>query len=195
MESSEGMSLNQTQRELVVTTIQVLENQHHFLAQNQLKEFYIFAFNYLVDNKIDVAEISSFTDFFLEQGVNILDYLNVIPRCCFYMVDHPSIENMIIPNHIDNIGEEAFAHSAVKHLVIPESVKFIDWSAFEDCTALESVELYGNPKMGNSPDIAGIGDVIEFDEPIKFICHDEEVYEFVTNIVNKYNIQWEVIKK
>lgn len=51
-----------------------------------------------------------------------------------------------IPSNIDglpvtSIGEEAFKNALIRSVVIPSSVRSIDWFAFSGCTCLESVTL------------------------------------------------------
>ena len=51
-----------------------------------------------------------------------------------------------IPSNIDGlpvtaIGEEAFKNAMIRSVVIPSSVRSIDWFAFSGCTCLESVTI------------------------------------------------------
>jgi len=54
--------------------------------------------------------------------------------------------DVTIPDKIDGlsvltIGENAFASSSVKRVVIPEGIKMIDWFAFSSCTQLTEIKL------------------------------------------------------
>ena len=51
-----------------------------------------------------------------------------------------------IPSNIDglpvtSIGEEAFKNAMIRSVIIPSSVREIDWFAFSGCTCLESVSI------------------------------------------------------
>lgn len=50
-------------------------------------------------------------------------------------------ENSIIPSTITAIGNETFAETGLKNIVIPEGVTSIELQAFENCQDLESVTL------------------------------------------------------
>ncbi len=54
--------------------------------------------------------------------------------------------DVIIPRTIDNytvcaIGESAFQNCDIESVVIPDSVRLIDWFAFSGCTSLQSVTV------------------------------------------------------
>ena len=51
------------------------------------------------------------------------------------------LENVVLPNTVKEIGMGAFRDTKIKTIDIPDSVEFIDTSAFAGCTDLTSVEL------------------------------------------------------
>lgn len=65
-------------------------------------------------------------------------------------------ENMTIPSTVTDsrnrelrvigIGQDAFYNSkTIKNIVIPESLEYIDWNAFRDCSALQRVTIADGP--------------------------------------------------
>ena len=73
-------------------------------------------------------------------------YLNIaevnitaLPTQAFYK--STNVENLILPNTLTTIGEEMFYHSALKTIVIPESVETIERAAFCGCENLSSFEI------------------------------------------------------
>lgn len=75
-----------------------------------------------------------------------LRYLNIaevnitaLPTQAFYK--STNVENLILPNTLTTIGEEMFYHSALKTIVIPESVETIERAAFCGCENLSSFEI------------------------------------------------------
>lgn len=58
-----------------------------------------------------------------------------------YHYREEGIKSVLIPNHITEIEKCAFYKSRVKSLVIPDSIKMINESAFEACSYLTSIKL------------------------------------------------------
>lgn len=64
-------------------------------------------------------------------------------------------ENIVIPSKIDGynvtkINDKAFQNSAVKSVVIPDSVTAVGWRAFNNCKSLEKVKFGSNVAMIDS---------------------------------------------
>lgn len=60
-----------------------------------------------------------------------------IGNYAFY--DRSAIENIVIPDSITSIGDNAFAGSGIKEIEIPESVEQIGEGAFDDCENLIAI--------------------------------------------------------
>lgn len=52
-----------------------------------------------------------------------------------------NLEKVLLPSDLDIISDLAFCNTAITHFVIPDSVKEIGASAFENCSSLESVTI------------------------------------------------------
>lgn len=65
--------------------------------------------------------------------------ITALPTQAFYK--STNVENLILPNTLTTIGEEMFYHSALKTIVIPESVETIERAAFCGCENLSSFEI------------------------------------------------------
>ena len=50
----------------------------------------------------------------------------------------------VIPDGVEILLNNAFAHSLIKYVEIPDSVYYIDWSVFLECSRLESVHISKN---------------------------------------------------
>lgn len=60
--------------------------------------------------------------------------------------DHQSITDIILPETIEYIPEEAFKGCKnLKRITIPKKLKKIPWTAFDGCSALEDVYYEGSP--------------------------------------------------
>ena len=54
------------------------------------------------------------------------------------------VTSVTLPNTITTIGEKAFYNLNIESFTIPESVKYIKSSAFENCRRLKSIVIPGN---------------------------------------------------
>ena len=60
-----------------------------------------------------------------------------------------SITSLSFEGNINNIGSYAFAGTRIVVVMIPGTVTQIGESAFEDCTALNNIFIYGSAQIGN----------------------------------------------
>lgn len=105
------------------------------LKRNNLKNFY----QRLVNNTNDYKEVGHITQFFMEQGIDVLGQFTAIPNCMFFGADIESIE---IPDNITRIGKHAFEECKnLKNVQLSDSLKTIDQAAFRDCTNLKGLVL------------------------------------------------------
>ena len=59
-----------------------------------------------------------------------------------------SLENILIPNGVEQIGNYAIAKcKALKKIVIPSCVKSIGWYAFQGCNALENITIFNGVRF------------------------------------------------
>ncbi len=59
-----------------------------------------------------------------------------------------SLQKIVIPDSVTEIEDYAFYVSGLTEIEIPESVTYIGDHAFESCKALQTIYVYGNPKVG-----------------------------------------------
>ena len=96
---------------------------------------------------LNIRGVLNDVDFlFIYRMMPELRYLNIaevnitaLPTQAFYK--STNVENLILPNTLTTIGEEMFYHSALKTIVIPESVETIERAAFCGCENLSSFEI------------------------------------------------------
>lgn len=96
---------------------------------------------------LNIRGVLNDVDFlFIYRMMPKLRYLNIaevnitaLPTQAFY--NSKNVENLILPNTLTTIGEEMFYHSALKTIVIPESVETIERAAFCGCENLSSFEI------------------------------------------------------
>ena len=183
------------QRKNVANLIKSIENDNHFLQNNQLEEFYKEAEFYIAFQR----DMSFFTEFFIENGVNVLTYLKqIIPNYCFHGLDLQE-KNIIFPQGLRSIGERAFCNTNIESVVIPDSLFGIDDYAFTQCDYLHNIRIEGNPDLcqgcfhrpGDEP-------MYDFDTytDITFECANDKFYESMKHFVeNNYIVgEWKVVK-
>lgn len=96
---------------------------------------------------LNIRGVLNDVDFlFIYRMMPKLRYLNIaevnitaLPTQAFY--NSKNVEHLILPNTLITIGEEMFYHSALKTIVIPESVETIERAAFCGCENLSSFEI------------------------------------------------------
>ena len=128
------------------------------LKANSLKRFYYELEDY---DFVDII-ISQFTQFFYENGIDVIEELGgVVPAVCFYSThitdipdniksiigpmafySCPFLTEVIIPDGVTEIGNSAFRCCGnLRKVVIPKSVTEIERFAFAICYDLEEVTL------------------------------------------------------
>ena len=84
---------------------------------------------------------SLFTELLLEAGIDMLKDMKSIPVSFLHGSE---LKNFDIPSHIEIIGHAAFERSKLISIIIPDSVKDIKSSAFDNCKDLQSIQLSKN---------------------------------------------------
>ena len=112
----------------------LIRSGNPYLKDNNIKKFY----SYLANNARG-DEMGHISHFFIENGINILDYFTSIPNYAFCGAD---IESIAIPDNITRIGKGAFKDcKKLKNIDLGNSVKSLDAEAFMGCTGLSRVFL------------------------------------------------------
>lgn len=105
------------------------------LKKNNLKHFYA----RLIAASSDYKEVGHITQFFMEQGIDVMGQFTIIPNYMFYGADIESIE---IPDNITRIGKHAFEEcKKLKNVKLSDTLKAIEQAAFRDCSELGRVFL------------------------------------------------------
>ena len=111
-----------------------------------------------IEKNIDLIEENRWEEFFhdddkygagmgniiQEAGISFLPYLNEIPRRAF---DSSKITELIIPENIICIGEQAYIHCHdLVDVVLPPTIEKIEEMAFAFCRSLKSIDLPSSVK-------------------------------------------------
>jgi len=101
----------------------------------------------VVDNFYGFVVIFGFKHKNLDNYI-IPDGVNIIGDKCF---ENSKLVNITIPNSVSIIGKNAFEKcNYLKEIIIPDSVKILENESFIDCNKLEKVFLSNNlTKLGN----------------------------------------------
>lgn len=75
---------------------------------------------------------------------------NEFEKCVKLLKYNGSDENVVIPEDVNLIGEDAFADSAVRSVKIPDSVREIEGMAFYNCSNLERINIPSSVTMINN---------------------------------------------
>lgn len=62
--------------------------------------------------------------------------------------DCASLKTIALPQSLQYIRTSAFERSGLQAIVIPERVRVVDWFAFKDCKALQTVDIQYSDKFG-----------------------------------------------
>ena len=108
------------------------------LNSRNYNDLYKFMHDLVNNGDLNIDDVSTVTQMLLEINENPLLHMNYIPNNYLYWAPVTDVD---IPNNIESIGYMAFEHSDLQKLVIPNSVKYLDWYICEGCKALKSVIL------------------------------------------------------
>lgn len=86
-----------------------------------------------------VEELGDNIQWWTMKEIELGSKLRKIGRRCFYLCR--DLTEVALPDSLQEIGEEAFAKSGLKHITIPGSVKCIPAKAFLECEMLETVTI------------------------------------------------------
>lgn len=136
------------------------------LNNKDFANLYISINSYLMQHSYDTENdlVSYLTEVLLSAGFNPLENLENIPAR--YMIKNKSLEFFEVPNNIVMIGDYAFARCTnlnnislsnklmfinigsfcgcgIRSIELPDSLKFIYYSAFKECIYLQHLEIPG----------------------------------------------------
>ena len=113
----------------------LIRNGQQYLKDNDIKRFY----QWLSQGRADENEKGHISTFFLENGINVLEYFTSVPNYMFYGAD---IESIDIPDNITRIGKYAFKNcEKLQNVNLGNSLKSIETEAFSGCTSLRRIFL------------------------------------------------------
>lgn len=116
---------------------QFIEEQIDLIDNNEWVRFYDILNNY--DNEDLQPEIGTITEMLLEAEIDPLNELSIIPEG--YLCN-TSITHFKCPNHIKDIGKEAFYDAEkLEFISLPEGLIKIEDAAFCGCTSLTTITL------------------------------------------------------
>ena len=112
------------------------------LQQDDIKhaiDTFDFEYVYRILCKNNGSAVSAFTKKLLDLGINPLEYMTYVPE---YFLNGSDITTFKIPDHIKEIGENAFWDcDCLTNIHIPNSIKKIGYSAFYNCASLTSITI------------------------------------------------------
>jgi len=111
------------------------------LENNNLKEFYDILNEIHGNNSIFTYHISMLTQFLIESGIDIFEYLDTIPTYCFYNAPIITFE---VPSNVKHIMPKAFQKAELHKIIFPENCVLynIGKEAFKGCELDgENIEL------------------------------------------------------
>lgn len=108
---------------------EIIRSNSKYLKNNDLKNFY---------RSVGLG-CGRITQFLMERGIQVFDYLTEIPSNMFKGAE---FETISVPEHIEKIGPNAFSNcDNLKAIDIGDSVKVIGDKAFANCPKLTRVFL------------------------------------------------------
>lgn len=135
----------------------IVENQD-LLKENRLKEFYDAALKSIPKRN----EVGQLTQFFIENGVNPLLYMDEIPIDYAFNLKNTQInippqikkinpfsfygfenDSLFIPEGVVKIQNNSFNYSKINKIHFPKSLKYIGSDTFESST-IKEIEYAGN---------------------------------------------------
>ena len=129
--------------------------------------------------------VSALTKLFMKNGVNPLDYMNVIPA--YYFFRDTTISSFTVPDNIIEIHTAAFEGcTQLQEVVISDNVQYIGLNAFLGCSNLQHVTLGKSFKEAGNFVFRGCNNLItvyinqSFDEFTKnFSSHGKDFHSIV----------------
>lgn len=176
------MNLNELQ-------IQYIKRSKGLLQRNDFDSFFA---------NITPKDRRPFADFFYSIGIDLFEYLSIIPEQLFK--GSSEIIGVTLPSNVKGIGSEAFKEcSSLTSVSMSDSVSEIGNSAFEGCASLKNVNLSNSittiPAKCFSGDISlnsiFLPDSVKFIKPSAFSgCSDIKIYMNPrTNASDRLNIK------
>ena len=119
----------------------VLKELKEFLNEPENQELLNnYKFKEIYEKLTGLGLVAIFTQLCLESKINPLDYMDEVPT--FFMFSNTNIKSFTIPNNIKNIGVSAFEQcSNLTSINLPNNLTKISNSAFQYCLALNNVTI------------------------------------------------------
>lgn len=116
----------------------LIRDGREYLKRNDIKKFYQ-NLNNQVGRWCSATCCGHITQFLMENGINVFDYLDTIPQNMFYGSE---IESIVIPDGITRIQANAFTDCTnLKNVDLGNTVKSIDKGAFAGCKSIKQLFL------------------------------------------------------
>ena len=115
------------------------EDVQDALARNDTQELYKLATDASRQGRLLVSDIGELTSILMQAGIDPLLGMTEIP--VYFLYEREGIKSFNIPQGITKIGVNAFEHTDLESITIPNSVKVISTGAFRSCAGLKTVEL------------------------------------------------------
>lgn len=145
--------MNKHERELALRFLKTCQG---YLETGDFQSLYELAYRDLETRNL----VGCVTQLLLDAGINPLDYINYVPKDCFFGLD---MHGFVLPGHITDIdsfsfadttnlktinlknvnyiGESSFASSDLEILTVPGSIDVIPLKVFNSCKKLKKVIL------------------------------------------------------
>ena len=128
----------------------IIKENKEYLRRNDIKGFYRELNSYAIIGPEGIGHVSQFL---IENGIDVFNYIDTIPSNMFYGTD---IKSMSIPDGIIRIQSNAFSNcTKLQEVNLGNTVKIIDKEAFSGCGKLsqlflpDSVSVLGSKVFDN----------------------------------------------
>ena len=124
------------------------EDVQSALIENNLNQLYKLATDASRQGRLLVSDIGELTSILMQAGIDPLLGMTEIP--VYFLYEREGIKSFNIPQGITKIGVNAFEHTDLESITIPNSVKVISTGAFRSCAGLKTVKLPAGVKLYES---------------------------------------------
>ena len=115
------------------------EDVQSALVRNDMQELYKLVIDAYERGDFLPEHIGELTSLLMQAGIHPLEGMTEIPT--YFLCGQEGIKSFSIPMGITKIGVDAFEHTGLESITIPNSVKVIEEFAFVSCENLKTVEL------------------------------------------------------
>lgn len=100
------------------------------------------------EKEVPMEYVSTLTEQFWEAGIEPLEHMNYVPECyAAFLIEVP--ETMVVPGNCLKISTNAYCYCYMEEIIMEEGVDTIGELAFAHCNNLTSITIPSSIKMIN----------------------------------------------